>query len=75
MRRSNGPIYVRSAFEHVAWVQFEAVGLCFVFLLIARPNQSLPQAMADLFKDVSRLKSRATRAAFQFMLATRASPR
>jgi hypothetical protein len=38
MRESNGPIYVASAFKHVAWMQFETLGLCFVLLLIARPR-------------------------------------
>jgi hypothetical protein len=43
MRESNGPIYVKSAFNHVAWTQFEVMGLCLVLLLIARPKQHLPR--------------------------------
>jgi hypothetical protein len=66
-RKSNGPIYVRSAFNHVAWVQFETLGLCFVLLMLARPKLSLPPAALELFGDVRRVKSRATRAAFQFL--------
>ena len=64
IRGSNGPIYVKSAFNHVSWIQFEAIGLCFVLLLIARPKNTIPQAALDLFADAKRLKSRVTRAAF-----------
>ena len=64
IRQSNGPIYVKSAFNHVSWIQFEAISLCFVLLLIARPKNAIPQAALDLFADVERLKARATRAAF-----------
>jgi hypothetical protein len=64
IRKSNGPIYVKSAFNHVSWIQFEAIGLCFVLLLIARPQNTIPQATLDLFADVKRIKSRVTRAAF-----------
>jgi hypothetical protein len=67
MRKSNGPIYVRSAFNHVAWMQFETLGLCFVFLLIARPKQVLPEPAIELFRDVKRVKSRVTREAFEFL--------
>ena len=67
MRKSNGPIYVRSAFNHVAWMQFETLGLCFVLLLLARPKQVLPEPTIELFGDVKRLKSRVTRAAFEFL--------
>jgi hypothetical protein len=67
MRESNGPIYVKGAFNHVAWMQFEALGLCFVLLLIARPKQRLPEAVIELFGDVKRMKSRVTRAAFEFL--------
>jgi len=70
MRKSNGPIYVRSAFNHVAWIQCEIVGLCFVLLLIARPKQRVPMAAIELFNNVKRLKSRATRAAFQYLYTT-----
>ncbi|MGA3317565.1 MAG: hypothetical protein ABSC64_14130 [Candidatus Korobacteraceae bacterium] len=67
MRRSNGPIYVRSAFNHAAWVQFETLGLCFVLILLTRPEACLPPAAVDLFGDVKRVKSRVTRAAFEFL--------
>jgi hypothetical protein len=67
MRNSNGPIYVSSAFRHVAWMQFETLGLCFVLLLIARPKQHLPEAVIELFRDAKRLKSRVTRAGFEFL--------
>ena len=67
MRKSNGPIYARSAFNHVAWMQFETLGLCFVLLLIARPKQHLPEPVVELFRDVKRVKSRVTRAAFEFL--------
>jgi len=67
MRESNGPIYVRSAFNHVAWMQFETLGLCFVLVLLARPKQRLPKAAVELFQDVKRVKSRATRAAVELL--------
>ena len=65
IRQSNGPIYVKSAFNHVSWIQFETIGLCYVLLLIARPKNTIPQAALDLFADAKRLKSRVTRAAFR----------
>jgi hypothetical protein len=71
MRRSNGPIYVGSAFNHVAWLQFETLGLCFTLVLLARPKQLLPNPAVELFRDVKRVKSRATRAAFDFLYAGR----
>jgi hypothetical protein len=64
MRNSSGPIYVRSVYNHVSWMQFETIGLCFVLLLLARPAGAIPQAVVSLFKDVKRVKSRVTRAAF-----------
>jgi hypothetical protein len=64
MRRSNGPIYVRSAFNHISWMQFETIGLSFVLLLLARPHATIPQEVVRLFKDVSRVRSRVTRCAF-----------
>lgn len=67
MRESNGPIYVNSAFNHVAWMQFEVMGLCLVLLLIARPKQHLPAPAIELLEDVKRVKSRVTRAAFEFL--------
>jgi hypothetical protein len=71
MRRSNGPIYVGSAFKHVAWVHFEALGVCFVLVLLTRPKQRLPAPAVELFHDVRRLKSRVTRAAFERLHAER----
>jgi hypothetical protein len=65
MRESNGPIYVASAFNHVAWMQFETLGLCFILLLIARPKERLPEPATELFRDVKRVKSRVTLAAFE----------
>jgi hypothetical protein len=65
LRKSNGPVYVRSAFNHVAWVHFETIGLCFLLVLLARPGTRVPPAVVDLFADVKRVKSRVTRAAFQ----------
>ncbi|HXR39202.1 MAG TPA: hypothetical protein VN776_08915 [Terracidiphilus sp.] len=65
LRKSNGPIYVRSAFNHVAWVQFETIGLCFLLVLLARPGMRVPPVVVDLFADVKRVRSRVTRAAFQ----------
>lgn len=62
---SNGPIYVKSAFDHVSWMQFEAIGLCFVLLLLARPRTKFSPPIHKLFADVKRLKSRVTRAAFE----------
>lgn len=67
MRKSNGPIYVGSLFKHVAWMQFETLGLCCALLLIARPKQRLPEPAVELFRDVKRVKSRVTRAAFEFL--------
>jgi hypothetical protein len=67
MRESNGPIYVRSAFQHVTWIQFEGFALCYVLALLARPNLPAPPAILELFEDLSRAKSRATRAAFKVL--------
>lgn len=64
LRQSNGPIYVRSVFNHVAWTQFETIGLCFVLVLLARPNLTLPKIVVDLMNDPVRVKSRVTRAAY-----------
>jgi hypothetical protein len=64
-RSSNGPIYVRSAFDHASWMQFEVIGLCFILFLIARPEAAIPQPALHLFNDVKRLRSRVTRAAFE----------
>lgn len=67
MRQSNGPIYVRSAFKHVAWTQFEALGLCFVLVLLARPKLRLPKSAVDLLNDPARVKSRVIRSAFCYL--------
>lgn len=65
IRGSNGPIYVQSAFSHVAWVQFETYGLCFVLYLLGRTDAKVSQPVIDMFSDVERLKSRVTRAALE----------
>jgi hypothetical protein len=65
MRKSNGPIYVRSAFNHVGWIQFEVFALCYVLALLARPTLPAPGPILELFEDPERAKSRVTRAAFQ----------
>jgi len=67
MRNSNGPIYVRKAFNHVSWLYFESLGLCFVLVLLARPKLKLPPPVLDLFSDTNRIRSRVTRAAFEFL--------
>jgi hypothetical protein len=64
-RRSNGPIYVGSVFKHVSWIQSETLGLCFVLFLIARPGATLPRDAVELFKDVKRVRSKVTRAAYK----------
>lgn len=66
MRDSNGPIYVRAAFNHVAWIYFETFAVCFVLLLLAQPKQAVPAPVVELLNDVKRVQSRATRAAFEF---------
>jgi hypothetical protein len=53
--------------KHVAWMQFETLGLCFVLVLIARPKQRLPEPAVEPFGDAKRVKSRVTRAAFEFL--------
>jgi hypothetical protein len=67
MRASNGPIYVPSVFNHAAWLQFETIGLCFVLLLMARPETAIPEPGVRLFNDLGRVKSSVTRAAFNFL--------
>jgi hypothetical protein len=62
MRDSNGPIYVRSAFEHAAWIHFEVIALCFVLVLIARPKLDVPPPVIGLFNDGARVQSRVTHA-------------
>lgn len=67
MRKSNGPIYVRSAFQHVSWIQSEGFAICYVLALLARPKLPAPPPILELFEDLSRAKSRATRAAFKVL--------
>jgi hypothetical protein len=64
MRESNGPNYVRSAINHVAWVHFETIGLCFVLILLARPEPRLAGAAVELLNDPARVNSRVTRTAY-----------
>lgn len=71
LRDSNGPIYVRSAFEHTAWIHSEVMGLSFVLVLIAQPKLAVPRSIIELFGDEDRLQSRVTRAAFEEMCAPR----
>ncbi len=65
MRNSNGPIYVRTAFQHVSWIEFEAFALCYVLVLLARPSVPNPLPIHSLLSDPARAKSRVTRAAYQ----------
>jgi hypothetical protein len=65
MRQSNGPIYVKSAFKHVSWIQFETMGICFVLLLLGRPYATVSQNVVDLFGDAKRVKSKVARVAFE----------
>jgi hypothetical protein len=67
MRKSNGPIYVPSAFNYSMWIQTETIGLLFVLLLIANPNTRFNRVVVDLFADTSKVKSRVTRVAFQIL--------
>lgn len=64
VRESNGPIYVKSAFEHVAWLYFETFGICIVLLMLAVPQLAISQSVLDLFKDTNRIRSKVTQAAF-----------
>jgi hypothetical protein len=67
MWESNGPIYVPAAFHHVAWILSETIALSFVFALLAKPTMDVPAAVVELISDRKRVKSRATRAAFEFL--------
>ena len=67
MRKSNGPIYVPSAFNYSMWIQTEVIGLLFVLLLIANPNIRFNRVVVDLLADTSKVKSRVTRAAFKIL--------
>lgn len=67
MRKSNGPIYVRKAFNHSAGIQTETLGLLFVLVLIACPGTRFDQIVIDFFADASKVKSRVTRGAFQIL--------
>ena len=67
LRESNGPIYVRGAFNHSAWIQTEIIGLLFVLVLIGRQGTRFNQIVVDLFADVSKIKSQVTRGVFQLL--------
>jgi hypothetical protein len=67
MRKSNGPIYVRKAFNDSLRVQTETMGLLFVLSLIANPKTRFNQIVIDLFADRSKIKSCVTRAAFRIL--------
>jgi hypothetical protein len=43
-RESNGPIYVKSAFNHVAWIHFETIAVAYVLAIIARPKMRVSPA-------------------------------
>ncbi len=64
LRESNGPIYVPSAFKHVAWMHFETIALAYVLALIARPKMRISPKIRELYEDTDRVRSRITRAAF-----------
>jgi len=66
-RKSNGPIYVKSAFNHVAWIHFETIAIAYVLVLIARPKVRVSPAIRALFADSNRVRSRVTRAAFMHL--------
>lgn len=63
-RESNGPIYVKSAFNHVAWIHFETIAIAYLLALIARPKMRISPAFRELFADAKRVRSRVVRAAF-----------
>lgn len=63
-RESNGPIYVKSAFNHVAWIHFETIAIAYVLALIARPKMRILPAFRELLADTKRVRSRVVRAAF-----------
>jgi hypothetical protein len=67
MRKSNGPTYVPSAFNHSIWIQTETMELLFVLVLIANPNIRFNQIVVDLFVYPSKVKSRVARAAFKIL--------
>ncbi|HEY4354686.1 MAG TPA: hypothetical protein VGN16_02985 [Acidobacteriaceae bacterium] len=61
---SNGPIYVESAFNHIASIHFETIAIAYVLVLLARPKMRISPVMRKLFADTDRVKTRVTRAAF-----------
>jgi hypothetical protein len=63
-RESNGPIYVKSAFNHVAGIHFETIAIAYVLALIARPKMRISPVFRELFADTKRVRSRVTRTAF-----------
>lgn len=64
---SNGPIYVKSAFNHIAWIHFETIAIAYVLALLARPKMRVSPVIREFFADTTRLKSRVTRAAFMHL--------
>jgi hypothetical protein len=67
MWESNGPIYVPAAFRHVAWIHFETIALAFVLGLLAKPKMEVPTTVVQLMADKKRVRSRVTRAAFEYL--------
>jgi len=67
LRQSNGPIYVREAFEHALWIQSEVFALSFIYMLLARPRTVFPPNVRKLFADPKRVKSKVLRAAFEYL--------
>jgi hypothetical protein len=63
-RESKGPIYVKSAFNRVAWIHFETIAIAYVLALIARPKMRISPAFRELIADTKRVRSRVVRAAF-----------
>ncbi|MGP8259034.1 MAG: hypothetical protein ACLQM6_03670 [Acidobacteriaceae bacterium] len=72
---SNGPIYVPAAFNHVSWIHFEIIALSYVLAMLAKPKMRVLPAMSRLFADNKRVKSRVTRAAFDYLYQRRWRPR
>ncbi len=64
---SNGPIYVKSAFNHIAWIHFETFAIAYVLALLARPKMRISPVIRELFADSNRVKSKVTRAAFMHL--------
>ena len=71
---SNGPIYVPAAFNHVTWIHFETIALSYVLAMLAKPKMRVLPVMSKLFADDKRIKSRVTRAAFDYLHQMRLHP-